>query len=167
MTEQEELARLLWARGILRCEADAPLRWSAPRALADETAREALLTALLSLIQEHYGAAQALLGGDWAALAAARLELPLEPASMPDRPLLIVGAVEDGAPEYDRTAPLRAQGASPAIAALFCYGDPRARQRLDKADVRLHWLLDREAAAAVGLQEGYLDLDAYERILEA
>ena len=40
-----------------------------------------------------------------------------------------------------------------------------ARRKLDRADVRLHWLTDLETAAAVALQEGRVDFETYDRIL--
>ena len=62
-------------------------------------------------------------------------------------------------------APIWAAGASIAAAAIFNFGLPAARSRLDKADVRLHWLTDLETASAVALQEGRVDFDTYDRLL--
>jgi orotate phosphoribosyltransferase len=167
MTEKEELARLLWDSGALRLtEGEEPLRWDASAVLAEERTREALLDALEAMARDHYASAQALLGGPWAALLAARLGLPLNPAEVPSRVLAVTDAVTDGADLHALAAPLRASGVSIAAAALFNFGFPSARRRLDKADVRLHWLTDLETAAAVALQEGRVDFETYDALLE-
>ena len=167
MTEREELARLLWRCGALRLEeGEKPLRWVPEAALEDEMARGALLDALEAMVRDHYTSAQALLGGPWAALLAERLKLPLEPPQLPERPLAVTDAVADGAGLHALAAPIRAGGASIAAAAIFNFGFPSARRMLDKADVRLHWLTDLETAAAVALQEGLVDFETYDRLLE-
>ena len=167
MTEKEELARLLWSSGALRLEeGETPLRWEPEAALGDAQARTALLDALEALAREHYASAQALLGGPWAEALAERLGLPLNPAEIPGRPLAVTDAVTDGAELYGLAAPIRASGASIAAAALFNFGFSSARRRLDRADIRLHWLTDLETAAAVALQEGIVDFETYDRLLE-
>ena len=166
MTEKEELARLLWEAGALRLrEGETPLVWEAEAALENAEARGALLDALEAMVRDHYASAQALLGGPWAALLAQRLSLPLNPAEMPRRPLVVLDAVADGASLHDLAAPIRAGGASIAAAALFNFGFSSARRRLDRADVRLHWLTDLETAAAVALQEGRVDFETYDLLL--
>ncbi len=166
MTEKEELARLLWEAGALRLrEGEPPLCWEGESALEFAEARNALLDALEAMVRDHYASAQALLGGPWAALLAQRLSLPLNPAEMPQRPLAVVDALADGAELYALAAPIRAGGASIAAAALFNFGFPSARRRLDRADVRLHWLTDLETAAAVALQEGRVDFETYDLLL--
>ena len=166
MTEKEELARLLWEAGALRLrEGEPPLCWEGESALEHAGARNALLDALEAMVWDHYASAQALLGGPWAALLAQRLSLPLNPAEMPQRPLAVVDALADGAELYALAAPIRAGGSSIAAAALFNFGFPSARRRLDRADVRLHWLTDLETAAAVALQEGRVDFETYDLLL--
>lgn len=166
MTEKEELAGLLWEVGALRLgEGERPLVWVPEAALENKEARGALLDALEAMVRDHYASAQALLGGPWAALLAQRLSLPLNPAEMPRRPLAVLDAVADGAGLYDLAAPIRAEGASIAAAAVFNFGFSSARRRLDKADVRLHWLTDLETAAAVALQEGRVDFETYDLLL--
>ena len=166
MTEKEELARLLWEAGALRLTGgEPPLAWASEAALENAEARGALLDALEAMVRDHYASAQALLGGPWAALLAQRLSLPLNPAEMPQRPLVVLDAVAGGAGLHDLAAPIRAGGASIAAAALFNFGLCSARRRLDKADVRLHWLTDLETAAAVALQEGRVDFETYDLLL--
>ncbi len=167
MTEREELAKLLWRCGALRLEeGETLLRWVPEAALENGEAREALLDALEAMVRDHYASAQALLGGPWAGLLAARLKLPLEPPETPERPLAVTDAVSHGTELYELTAPIRARGASIAAAAIFNFGFPSARRKLDRADVRLHWLTDLETAAAVALQEGLVDFETYDRLLE-
>ncbi len=167
LTEKEELARLLWRCGALRlAEGDPPLVWEPEAALADGEAREALLDALEAMVRDHYASAQALLGGPWAELLAGRLKLPLDPPETPERPLAVTDAVARGSELYALTAPIRGTGASIAAAAIFNFGFPSARRKLDRADVRLHWLTDLETAAAVALQEGLVDFETYDRLLE-
>ena len=98
-------------------------------------------------------------------LAMLMLSLPLNPAEMPQRPLVVLDAVADGAGLLDLAAPIRAGGASIAAAALFNFGFSSARRRLDRADVRLHWLTDLETAAAVALQEGRVEFETYDLLL--
>ena len=167
MTEKEELARLLWDSEVLRLTEGEPLlRWDPEAALGNEKTRAALLDALEAMVRDHYASAQALLGGPWAELLAGRLGLPLNPAEIPPRALLVTDAVTDGEDLHALAAPLRARGVSIAAAALFNFGFPSARRRLDKADVRLHWLTDLETAAAAALQEGRVDFETYDRLLE-
>ena len=167
MTEREELARLLWRCGALRLgEREDPLRWDGAAALESGEARETLLDALEALIRDHYASAQALLGGPWAEALAPRLALPLNPPALPERLLAVTDAVARGEKLLDLTAPIRAAGASIAAAAVFNFGFPSARRRLDRADIRLHWLTDLETAAAVALQEGLADFETYDRLLE-
>ena len=166
MTEKEELARLLWEVGALRMTGgEPPLAWEGEAALKSEKARDTLLDALEAMVRDHYASAQALLGGPWAALLAQRLSLPLNPAEVPQRPLMVLDAVLDGLDLHALAAPIRAGGASIAAAAIFNFGFSSARRRLDKADVRLHWLTDLETAAAVALQEGRVDFEAYDVLL--
>ena len=165
MTEKESLAAALWEAGALAPgEGETPIRWNGAAALADEGLRETLLDALEALAREHYAAARALLGGTWAELLSRRLGLPLAPDPLPERVLLVTDAVTDGRDLHALAAPLRASGKGIAAAALFSFGFPSARRLLDRADVRLHWLTDLETAAAVALQSGALDLEAYERL---
>ena len=166
MTERETLAKLLWGCGALRlAEGETPLCWASEAALGNEKVRTALLDALEAMARDHYASAQALLGGPWAALLAERLSLPLDPAEKPQRLLVVTDAVGDASGLHALAAPIRAGGASIAIAAIFNFCLPEARRRLDKADVRLHWLTDLETAAAVALQEGFADLETYDRLL--
>ena len=166
MTEKEELARLLWEVGALRLTGgEPPLIWEGEAALESEKARSALLDALEAMVRDHYASAQALLGGPWAALLAQRLSLPLNPTEVPQRPLMVQDAVLDGLELHALAAPIRAGGSSIAAAAIFNFGFSSARRRLDKADVRLHWLTDLETAAAVALQEGRVDFETYDVLL--
>ena len=165
MTEKEILAAALWEAGVLvPGEGEAPLLWNGEAALENESLREALLDSLEALAREHYGAAEALLGGPWAALLAARLGLPLAPDPLPEKILLVTDAVSDGEDLHALAGPLRTAGKGIAAAAIFNFGLPAARKLLDRADVRLHWLTDLETAAAVALQSGRADLDDYERL---
>ncbi len=167
MNEREALAKLLWDSGVLELrEGDVPLGWNSAAALENAEVRERLLDALEALVRDHYAAAEAVLGGPWAALLAARLALPLNPAELPSRPLVAAEAVAEGEALHALAAPLRGEGKGVAIAALFNYGLESTRRRLDKADVRLHWLTDLETAAAVALQEGRVDFETYDRLLE-
>ena len=167
MTERETLAKLLWESGALcLAEGETPLRWVPEAALADERVRNALLDALEAMARDHYASAQALLGGPWAALLAERLSLPLDPAEMPERLLVVTDAVADAKELHALAAPIRESGTSIAVAAIFNFGLPAARRRLDRADVRLHWLTDLETAAAVALQEGLVDFETYDRLME-
>ena len=167
MTEKEKLAKLLWEIGALRlAEGEVPLRWDPEAALKAEGARDTLLDALEAMARDHYASAQAVLGGPWAALLAQRLALPLNPPELPERPLAVTDAVTDGEELHALAAPIRASGASIAAAALFSFGLESARRRLDRADVRLHWLTDLETAAAVALQEGLVDFETYDRLLD-
>ena len=166
MTEKEKLAKLLWDSGVLRrTEGVKPLRWVPEAALRDEHARTVLLDALEAMARDHYASAQAVLGGPWAALLAERLDLPLNPGTLPRRLLAVTDAVTDGEELYDLAAPIRASGVSIAAAAIFNFDASAARRRLDLADIRLHWLTDLETAAAVALQEGLVDFEIYDRIL--
>ena len=166
MTEKEELVLLLWNCGALElCEGPLPLRWNDAKALAG--AREPILNALEALAKDHYAAAQAVVGDSpWAALLAERLGLPLDPPELPDRPLAVEAALSDGEGLLLRTAPVRESGRSIAAAVIFQFGLESARRRLDTADVRVHWLTDLETAAAVALQEGILEFEDYDRLLE-
>lgn len=165
MTEKETLAAALWDAGALRfAEGEPPVLWNGAAALADGEVRQALLDALEALAREHYGAAEAFLGGPWAALLAERLGLPLDPDPLPERLLLVTDAVTDGEDLLALAAPLRGAGKGVAAAALFSFGLSSARKLLDRADVRLHWLTDLETAAAVALQSGRAELSDYERL---
>lgn len=165
MSEREELALLLWECGAIRIsDGELPLRWDGEKALLPET-REKLLDALERMAREHYAAAEAVLGGEWAKLLAERLGLPLNPAALPQNPLVVEPVLADGEDLLKLAAPIRESGKSVAAAALFQFGLESARQKLDKADVRIHWLTDLETAAAVGLQQGLLDFDAYDALL--
>ena len=165
MSEREELALLLWECGaISMASGELPLRWDEEKTLLPE-ARPKLLDALEAMVRDHYAAAEAVLGGEWAALLAERLGLPLNPAELPSRPLVVEPAITDGEALWRMTAPIRESGKSVAVAALFQFGLESARTRLDKADVRVHWLTDLETAAAMGLQQGILDFDDYDRLL--
>ena len=165
MSEREELALLLWSCGAIEIsDGELPLRWNGEKALLPET-REKLLDALEAMARDHYAAAEAVLGGEWAALLARRLGLPLNPAELPQNPLVVEPAIADGEALWRRTLPIRESGRSVAVAAIFQFGLESARQKLDKADVRIHWLTDLETAAAVGLQQGILDFDAYDALL--
>ena len=166
MTEKEELARLLWEVGALRLTGgEPPLRWDPEAALENGEARRILLDALEAMAKDHYASAQAVLGGPWAVLLAERLSLPLAPVDLPERVLAVTDAVLDGEELHALAAPIRGSGVSIAAAALFNFGFSSARRRLDKADVRLHWLTDLETAAAVALQEGRVDFEMYDRLL--
>ena len=167
MTERETLAEALWRAGALELTSGKmPLRWNGEAALRDEETRTILLNALETMVRDHYGAAQALLGGKWAELLSGRLGLPVNPAELPERPLVIAEAVVDGEELHALAAPLRREGRSVAAAALFNYGLESARRLLDRADVRLHWLTDLETASAVALQTGQIDFSDYDRLLE-
>lgn len=165
MSDREELALLLWSCGAIQIsDGELPLRWDGEKALLPGV-REKLLDALEGMVRDHYAAAEAILGGEWAALLAQRLGLPLNPAELPSNPLVVEPVIADGEELYRLAAPIRESGRSVAVAAVFQFGMESARQRLDKADVRVHWLTDLETAAAVGLQQGILDFDAYDELL--
>lgn len=165
VSEREELALLLWNCGAIKIsDGELPLCWNGEKALLPGT-REKLLDALENMAREHYAAAEAVLGGEWARLLSERLGLPLNPAELPSNPLVVEPVIADGEDLLRLAAPIRESGKSVAAAALFQFGLESARQRLDKADVRIHWLTDLETAAAVGLQQGLLDFDAYDALL--
>ena len=165
MSEREELALLLWECGAIRIsDGGLPLAWDEEKTMLPEV-WDRLLDALEAMARDHYAAAEAVLGGQWAALLAERLGLPLNPAELPSRPLVVEPAIADGEDLWKMTVPIRESGKSVAVAAIFQFGMESAREKLDKADVRLHWLTDLETAAAVGLQQGVLDFDAYDALL--
>ena len=167
MSDREILARALWEAGVLElAEGEIPLRWNSAAALENAQVRDLLLDALEEMARDHYAAAQAVLGGSWAALMAGRLCLPLNPKVPPERLLLAVETVAEGEELIALAASLRAEGKNVAAAALFNFGMTSARQALDRADVRLHWLTDLETAAAVAMQEGIADFETYDRLLE-
>ena len=119
MTEREELALLLWECGALRMgTGELPLDWDEEKTLQSGV-REKLLDALEALARDHYAAAEAVLGGTWAALLAERLGLPLNPAEIPERPLVVEPAVAEGDSLHARTQPLRESGRSVAAAVIF------------------------------------------------
>jgi len=166
MTQKEKLALLLWKSGALQTgDGRMPARWNGGAILADHEARTVVLDALEEMARDHYDTAQALLGGPWADHLAERLGLPVNPDTVPERALIVVDAVLSGTDLYEFAAPIRAKGISIAAAAVFNYGEDSARVKLDKADIRLHWLTDMETAAAVALQEGLVDFDTYDRLL--
>ncbi|MBR4702854.1 MAG: hypothetical protein IKO91_03330 [Oscillospiraceae bacterium] len=167
MTDREILSRALWEAGVLElAEGEVPLRWNSAAALENPQVRTLLLDALEELARDHYAAAEAVLGGTWAALLAERLCLPLNPKELPERLLLAEETVAEGEDLFALAAALRAEGKNVAAAALFNYGMVSARDALDRADVRLHWLTDLETAAAAALQEGIADFETYDRLLE-
>ncbi len=167
MGDREILARALWEAGVLELtEGEVPLRWDPTAALENARVRTLLLDALEELARDHYGAAEAVLGGPWAALLAERLCLPLNPKELPERLLLAEETVAEGEDLFALAASLRAEGKNVAAAALFNFGMASARRALDRADVRLHWLTDRETAAAGALQEGIADFETDDRVLE-
>ena len=164
MSEREELALKLWECGAIRIsDGELPLLWDGAKTLLPGV-REALLDALESMVRDHYAAAEAVLGGEWAALLAERLGLPLNPAELPSRPLVVAETVAEGEDLRQLTLPIRESGRSVAVAALFQFGLESAREKLDKADVRVHWLTDLETAAAVGLQQGILEFEEYDAL---
>lgn len=167
MTEREELARLLLEEGVLSLTPHAfpPLRWDGQAALEKERVRSALLQALLELLDDHYHKAEALLGGSWAALLARETGLPLNPETVPPMALLVEDVLLDGESLLERALPLRTSGVSIATAVIFNYLQDSARAKLDRADVRCHWLTDLETAAAVALQCGLADFEEYDAIL--
>ena len=166
MPDKESLARALWASGALKLSPAGDLpAWDGEAALGNEALCRDLLDALEEMARDHYASAQAVLGGPWAELLAKRLGLPLNPSPLPDRPLAVADAVLDGVSLHTLLAPIRESGASVAAAALFNYGLESARRRLDRADVRLHWLTDLETALAVALQDGRLDFEEYDRLM--
>ncbi len=167
MNDRETLALALWEAGALELtEGEVPLRWNPAAALENAELRTLLLDALEELARDHYAAAEAVLGGPWAALLARRLCLPLDPEELPERLLLVEETVAEGEALFTRAAALRGAGKNVAAAAIFCFGMDSARRALDRADVRLHWLTDLETAAAVALQEGLADFETYGRLLE-
>lgn len=169
MTEREKTALALLEAGALRLgetEAEPVYTWDGAAALADPGLRALLLDGLADMAADHYAQAQAVYGGDWAALLAARLGLPRNPPSPVARPLLALDAAEEPEALLALALPHQAGGGSPAFAAVFNCGRESLRRALDKADVRLHWLADLETAAAVALQRGYADFAAYDRVLE-
>lgn len=167
MTERELLAQLLLEEGILRFAPGEmpPLRWDGQAALEKEAVRTALLRAFLELIDDHYHRAEALLGGTWAELLARETGLPLNPGAVPPMALLVDELLLDGDALLERALPLRSSGVSIATAVVFNYLQASARARLDRADVRCHWLTDLETAAAVALQNGMLDFEEYDAVL--
>ncbi len=166
MTEREALAVRLWNAGVLRMEETGrlPLRFVGEKALEGQMCED-ILDALAELIRDHYASADCVLGGAWAERISLRLGLPLGLQPGARCPLVVTDTVTDGTELHALTAPIRESGASVAIAAVFSYGLEEAHRRLDKADVRLHWLTDLENAAAAGLQEGIVDFEEYEQLM--
>ncbi len=167
MTDRETLARALWTAGVLELtEGEIPLRWNSAAALENAEVKTLLLDALEELARDHYAAAEAVLGGEWASLLAERLVLPLNPRELPERLLAVEETVAAGEGLFALAASLRGEGKNVAAAALFNFGLDSVRRALDRADVRLHWLTDLETAAAAALQEGIADFETYDRLLE-
>ena len=165
--KRETLAARLLTVGALTAEpGQTPrLHWVSQRALENESLRRELVFALSELIRDHYSAADALLGDEWAEAAAAQLELPLVREELPEKPALILGSSEEAEAYLPRLIELRRSGGSPAIAVIWNAGDEDLRMRLDRADIRCHWLTDLESGAAAALQRGMLDFDDYCRLL--
>lgn len=167
MTERELLAQLLLEEGVLQPAPGElpPFRWDGEAALKNEGVRTALLRAFLDLMEEHYAKAGAVLGGDWAALLARESGLPLNPEPVPPTALLVEEVLLDGRALLDRALELQASGVNIATAVIFQYQQEQARALLDRADVRCHWLTDLETAAAVALQNGMVDFEEYDALL--
>ncbi len=166
VTDRETLARALWTAGVLELtEGEIPLRWNSAAALENAEVKTLLLDALEELARDHYAAAEAVLGGEWASLLAERLVLPLNPRELPERLLAVEETVAAGEGLFALAASLRGKGKNVAAAALFNFGLDSVRRALDRADVRLHWLTDLETALAVALQDGRLDFEEYDRLM--
>lgn len=166
-TDRENLAEELLAAGALRTEpgGENPLGWDGEAALADAPLREALKEALAVLVREHYSAAEAVLGDAWGAETAAVLGLPFSPPELPRRPVVITGSTDGLAPYLPELTALRSAGGSPAAAVIWNGRDEALRLRLDRADIRCHWLTDLESGAAAALRAGRLDFSDYCRLL--
>ena len=163
--KREALALDCFAAGALSLEAEPRIAWNNAAALEDGKLRSRLDSELAELIRDHYAAAQAVLGDPWAGDAARTLGLPLAADGLPERPLLVLGASADIPAWLPPLAALRRQGSSPAIAVIWNGREEDLRLSLDRADIRCHWLVDLESAAAAALQRGLLDFDGYCRIL--
>jgi len=164
---REALALRCLEAGALAAErsAELPLRWDNMAALADGELRGMLMRELLELARDHYGAAQAVLGDAWAEAAAPALGLPGVNGALPERPLLVLGSTEDIRGYLPALTALRQRGGSPAIAVVWNGREEDLRLALDRADIRCHWLIDLESAAAAALQQGLLDFETYCRLL--
>ena len=160
-----DLAARLLAAGALTLGPEPSLRWSSRNAVGDEPLRRELALALAELVREHYSAAEALIGDEWAEVAGELLGLPPVREALPDRPVLILGSAEEICAYLPELITLRRSGGSPAIAVIWNGGDEDLRRRLDRADIRCHWLTDLESAAAAALQSGALDFDDYCHLL--
>ena len=165
--KREALALRCLEAGALAAEraAETPLRWDNAAALADRDLRDLLTRELLELARDHYAAAQAVLGDAWAEAAALGLGLPMAGEALPERPLLILGSTEDIRACLPALTALRRQGGSPAAAVIWNGREEDLRLALDRADIRCHWLIDLESAAAAALQQGLLDFEDYCRLL--
>ena len=165
--KREQLAALCLESGALFAGPgeEPPLGWRSGRALEAAELRQRLTEELTELVREHYSAGEAVLGDRWAEEAAAALKLPFALEPLPLRPILILDSASDIRPWLPRLTALRESGGSPAIAVVWNGGEEDLRLRLDRADIRCHWLLDLESAAAAALQRGLLELEDYCRLI--
>lgn len=165
--ERESLAERLLAAGALRVMpgGNIPLLWSDERLLADEELRRETAQALAALVREHYPAGEAILGDAWGIEAAAILGLPYAPEMLPERIVLVADSTAGIEPWLPTLTGLRKAGSSPAVAVIWNGREEDLRLRLDREDIRCHWLTDLECGAAAALRAGILDFDDYCRML--
>ena len=164
--KREALALRLIQGGALRPAPgkSPPLVWQGEAALANGELRGLLAAELAETVRDHYPAAQAL-AGPWAEELAGRLGLPAAGEQWPDRTVLVCGGTGELIPFLDRLEAMRRAGGSPAAAVILNGREEEVRLRMDRADVRCHWLTDLESAGAAALQNGYLDFEDYCRLL--
>ena len=160
---RDEIAEMMLTGGAVKARSgtEKPLLWDDEAAFGNAALCTALCSALAALIREHYAAADAVLGGKWAERTAKLAELPYQPRKTPQRPVFVAPLIGEAEAALGLLLPIRENGGSPAAAVLYQDGNERARIRMDKADVRCHWLTDLEAVAAVALQNGSLDFEDY------
>lgn len=161
--ERDEIAELMLKKGAVKVQTGtgSPLLWDDEAAFGCIELREALCEALAALIREHYAAADAILGGKWAEQTARLVPLPYQPEKTPERPVFVAPLIGEAVAALGQLLPIRKNGGSPAAAVLYQNGSEEARVRMDKADVRCHWLTDLEAVAAAALQSGRIGFEAY------
>ena len=166
-TDRERLAERLLTVGALQVEPGMalPLRWAGEKALEDEELQQYLTQTLADLVREHYALGEAVLGDVWGEKTAAVLGLPYAPKSLPGRPVVITGSADGLKPWLPELTALRSAGGSPAAAVIWNGRDEALRLRLDRADIRCHWLTDLECGAAAALRAGSLDFTDYCRLI--
>ncbi len=164
---REDLAeRLLECGALAVMPGEAvPLRWAGEKALEDPALRELVTRELEALVREHYAAAEAVMGDVWSRALEKDLGLPAAGEPLKGATLLVLGSTGDIPAYLPALTALRSRGGSPAIAVIWNGREDELRLRLDRADIRCHWLTDLELGASAALRRGLLDFEDYCRLI--